>query len=96
MFSHPQIAEAAVFGVPDRHYGEQVVAWVQLKDGATLNEKAVQEFCRGKIMDYKIPYRVKFVTEFPRTVTGKVQKFRMREMMAGELNADPRAAPRSA
>ena len=96
LFTHPQIAEAAVFGVPDRHYGEQVVAWVQLKDGATLNEKAVQEFCRGKIMDYKIPYRVKFVTEFPRTVTGKVQKFRMREMMAGELNADPRAAPRSA
>ena len=93
LFTHPQIAEAVVFGVPDRHYGEQVVAWIQLKDGATLSEKEVREFCRGKIMHYKIPYRVKFVTEFPRTVTGKVQKFRMREITAQESKPAQRSLP---
>jgi fatty-acyl-CoA synthase len=85
LFTHPKIAEAAVFGVPDRHYGEQVMAWIKLKDGAPLNEQEVREFCKGKIMDYKIPYRVKFVTGFPTTVTGKIQKFRMREITVEEL-----------
>ncbi len=86
LFTHPKIAEAAVFGVPDRHYGEQVMAWIKLKDGAPLTEKEVREFCKGKIMDYKIPYRVKFVTAFPTTVTGKIQKYRMREITVEELN----------
>ena len=85
LFTHPKIAEAAVFGVPDRRYGEQVMAWIKLKDGAPLNEQEVREFCKGKIMDYKIPYCVKFVTEFPTTVTGKIQKFRMREITVEEL-----------
>ena len=86
MIAAPSMARYAPVPMPDRHYGEQVVAWIKLKDGATLTEKDVREFCKGKIMDYKIPYRVKFVTEFPTTVTGKIQKFRMREITAQEFN----------
>jgi len=84
LFTHPKIAEAYVIGVPEKYYGEEVVAWVKLKEGQTMSECELQEYCRGRIMDYKIPVQVKFVTEFPTTVTGKVQKFRMREVSAGE------------
>lgn len=86
LFSHPQIAEAYVVGVPDSYYGEQVMAWIKTRDGAQLTETEIQDYCRCHIMDYKIPRYVKFVTEFPTTVTGKVQKFRMREISAGELS----------
>jgi len=85
LFRHPKIAEAYVIGVPDDYYGEQVVAWIKLKDGAEVTAAQIQEFCKGQIMNYKIPRYVKFVTEFPTTVTGKVQKFRMREISAEEL-----------
>ncbi|HYR57747.1 MAG TPA: AMP-binding protein [Chthoniobacteraceae bacterium] len=84
LFTHPKIAEAYVIGIPDSYYGEQVVAWVKCKDGAALTSDDVAAFCKGRIMDYKIPTRVKFVTEFPTTVTGKVQKYRMREISAAE------------
>ena len=80
LFTHPKIAEAYVIGIPDAYYGEQVVAWVKLKEGETTTSDEVVAFCHGKIMDYKIPTRVKFVTEFPTTVTGKIQKYRMREL----------------
>ena len=89
LFSHPKIAEAYVIGVPDSYYGEQVMAWVKCKEGQTLNGDEVRSFCRGQIMDCKIPHYVKFVTEFPTTVTGKIQKFRMREISAAELGAEP-------
>src|SRR5437867_6749353 len=85
LFTHPQIAEAYVVGVPDSYYGEQVAAWVKLKEDATMSAAEVQAFCHGQIMDYKIPRHVKFVSEFPTTVTGKVQKFRMREISTKEL-----------
>ncbi|HEY2953295.1 MAG TPA: AMP-binding protein [Verrucomicrobiae bacterium] len=85
LFTHPQIAEACVIGVPDAYYGEQVMAWVKSKEGATLTADQIQSFCRGRIMDYKIPRYIKFVTEFPATVTGKIQKFRMRELSTKEL-----------
>jgi fatty-acyl-CoA synthase len=88
LFTHPKIAEAYVIGVPDSYYGEQVVAWVKLKENTTMNATEMQAFCRGQIMDYKIPRHVKFVTEFPTTVTGKVQKFRMREISARELGLE--------
>src|SRR5262249_13347876 len=88
LFTHPKIAEAYVVGVPDTYYGEQVVAWVKLKEGATLGATELQIFCRGRIMDYKIPQHVKFVREFPATVTGKVQKFRMREISIRELGLE--------
>jgi fatty-acyl-CoA synthase len=88
LFTHPKIAEAYVIGVPDAYYGEQVMAWVKCKEGETLTAEALQNFCRDQIMDYKVPRYVKFVTEFPTTVTGKVQKFRMREISTKELGLD--------
>ena len=89
LFTHPKIAEAYVIGVPDSYYGEQVMAWVKCKEGQTLNGDEVRSFCRGQIMDCKIPHYVKFVTDFPTTVTGKIQKFRMREISAAELGDEP-------
>jgi len=85
LFTHPQVAEAYVIGVPDAYYGEQVMAWIKLKEGVAVTESEVREFCRRQIMDFKIPHYIKFVSEFPRTVTGKVQKFRMREISTSEL-----------
>jgi fatty-acyl-CoA synthase len=85
LFTHPNIAEAYVIGVPDSYYGEQVMAWVKLKPGHNMNATELQSFCRGRIMDYKIPHHVKFVDDFPKTVTGKVQKFKMREISMTEL-----------
>jgi fatty-acyl-CoA synthase len=85
LFTHPKIAEAYVIGVPDEYYGEQVVAWAKLKEGETLTSDDVITFCKGQIMDYKVPSHVKFVHEFPTTVTGKIQKYRMREISASEV-----------
>jgi fatty-acyl-CoA synthase len=85
LFTHPAIAEAYVFGVSDEYYGEEVAAWVRLKPGERLTEQEVREYCHSRIMDYKVPRRVKFVTEFPSTVTGKIQKFRMRQAMEREI-----------
>ena len=89
LFTHPKIAEAYVIGIPDPYYGEQPMAWVKLKEGKTMTSEQVIAFCQGQIMDYKIPVRVKFVTEFPTTVTGKIQKYKMREQSAGELGITP-------
>lgn len=85
LFSHSKIAEAYVIGVPDAYYGEQVMAWVKLKTGHEMSAQELQAFCRGQIMDYKIPQYIKFVEDFPKTVTGKVQKYRMREISTAEL-----------
>ena len=85
LFTNPRIAEAYVIGVPDAYYGEEVMAWVRLKEPGSMSAEEVRAFCKGKIMDYKIPKHVKFVSEFPTTVTGKIQKFRMREISAKEL-----------
>jgi fatty-acyl-CoA synthase len=71
--------------VPDAYYGEAVAVWVRLREGQLLTAEDLQGFCRGQIMNYKIPRYVKFVDEFPKTVTGKIQKFRMREISAAEL-----------
>lgn len=85
LFTHPAIAEAYVIGLPDEYYGEQVVAWVKVKEGEVLSSEEIVAFCRGNIMDYKIPTHVKFVQDFPTTVTGKIQKYRMREISREEL-----------
>ena len=85
LYGHPKISEVQVIGVPDPRYGEDVCAWVRLRDGATATVEEIREFCRGQIATYKIPRYVRFTDEFPMTVTGKVQKFRMREISAEEL-----------
>ena len=85
LFTHPKIAEAYVIGVPDPYYGEQVMAWVKVKPAQTMTREEVHAFCDGKIMGYKIPHYIKFVDDFPKTVTGKVQKFKMRQISAEEL-----------
>jgi fatty-acyl-CoA synthase len=85
LFRHPKIAAVQVVGVPDQKYGEELCAWVQLKPGASANAEEVQSFCKGQIAHYKIPRYIKFVEVFPMTVTGKVQKFIMREAMMKEL-----------
>ncbi len=79
LYAHPKIAEVQVVGIPDERLGEVVVAWVRLRAGETCTEDEVRSFCEGKIAYFKIPQRVRFVDEFPMTVTGKVQKYRIRE-----------------
>ncbi|MBI3829221.1 MAG: AMP-binding protein [Planctomycetes bacterium] len=85
LFTHAKIAEAYVFGIPDPFYGEQVTAWIKLKAGEQMNPDDVRAYCKGQIADFKIPHHIKFVSEFPTTVTGKIQKFRMREIAVQEL-----------
>jgi fatty-acyl-CoA synthase len=85
LHTHPDIAEAAVVGVPDARYGEELMAWVKARSGATLTEDAVRDFCRGRIAHYKVPRYVRLTRELPMTITGKVQKFRLREMAIEEL-----------
>jgi len=85
LYTHPEIAEAQVFGIPDAKYGEQVCAWVQIRPGSTVTPEDVCAYCKGQITHFKIPKHVKLVEEFPMTVTGKMQKFVMRDMMIEEL-----------
>jgi fatty-acyl-CoA synthase len=86
LYRHPQIQDVQVFGVPDRHYGEVVCAWIKLKAGEACDAESVRSFCREQIAHYKVPHHIRFVDEFPMTVTGKVQKFLMREAMIRELH----------
>jgi fatty-acyl-CoA synthase len=79
LYSHPDIVEVQVIGVPDLKYGEEIMAWVKLREGASLDAEGVRAFCQGKIAHYKIPRYIHVTDEFPMTVTGKVQKFKMRE-----------------
>ncbi|MDK1037444.1 MAG: AMP-binding protein [Actinomycetota bacterium] len=92
LYTHPDIVDAQVIGVPDQKFGEQVMAWVTLKPGATLTEEDVKEYCRGRIAHYKVPAYVAFVDEFPMTVTGKIQKFKLREMAVEELGLEEAAS----
>jgi fatty-acyl-CoA synthase len=85
LFRHPKIEAVQVVGVPDLKYGEELCAWVKLKPGASAGVEEIQTFCKGQIAHYKIPRYIKFVDSFPMTVTGKVQKFLMREQMIREL-----------
>jgi fatty-acyl-CoA synthase len=85
LHSHPDVADVQVIGVPSERYGEEVMAWVRRREGAELTGEDLDAFCRGRIASFKIPRHWKFVSEFPITVTGKVQKFRMREVSVEEL-----------
>src|SRR5581483_4350609 len=93
---HPAVADVQVIGVPDERYGEELMAWVVLESGAAVSEDELREFCRGKIAHYKIPRYVKLVDAFPMTVTGKVQKFKMRESAIQELGLKRAAAAATA
>ena len=88
LYSHPSIQDVVVFGVADDRYGEEVCAWVRLRPGAELTEGAIREYCRGRIAHQKIPRYVKFVEAFPMTVTGKMQKYLMREAMERDLGVE--------
>ena len=88
LYNHPKISDVQVIGVPDERFVEEVMAWVMLKPGESADAEEIREFCRGKIAHYKIPRYVKVTTEFPMTVTGKIQKFRMREMAVEELGLE--------
>jgi fatty-acyl-CoA synthase len=85
LHTHPDVLEAQVIGVPSERYGEEVMAWARLKPGAASTATGLEQYCRGRIADFKVPKYWKFVDEFPLTVTGKVQKFRMREVAIAEL-----------
>lgn len=89
LYRHPKIEDAQVFGVPDPRFGEELCAWVKVRAGETLVAEEVTEFCRGQIAHYKIPRHIRFVDSFPMTVTGKIQKFVMREQMCNELALAP-------
>jgi fatty-acyl-CoA synthase len=96
LYTHPDVEDVQVIGVPDERYGEELMAWVKVRAGATVDAEALREFCRGRIAHFKIPRYVKLVDEFPMTVTGKVQKFKMREESITELGLDTAAATRMA
>jgi fatty-acyl-CoA synthase len=88
LYQHPEIRDVQVVGVPDRKYGEELCAWIILHECATLNAQGVRGFCEGQIAHYKIPRYIKFVDAFPLTVTGKVQKYLIREQMKRELGVE--------
>ncbi|MBI2993045.1 MAG: AMP-binding protein [Gammaproteobacteria bacterium] len=85
LYTYPMIQDVSVFGVPDRKYGEELCAWIRLKPGARCGENEIRDFCQERIAHYKVPRYIRFVDEFPMTVTGKIQKFLMRERMIEEL-----------
>lgn len=92
LLTHPKILDVQVVGLPDEKYGEEVSAWIRVRPGMSLTEEEVREFCRGQIAHYKVPRYIVFVDEYPTTVTGKVQKFKLREMGIQRLGLQRAAA----
>jgi fatty-acyl-CoA synthase len=88
LYTNPKIDQVEVVGVPDKKFGEEIAAFVKLAEGEQATVDEIRDFCRGKLSHFKIPRYVRFVDEFPMTVTGKVQKFILREQMAKELELD--------
>jgi fatty-acyl-CoA synthase len=96
LYTHPEIADVQVIGVPDHRYGEELMAWIVVREGGSVTEDGVRDFCRERIAHYKIPRYVKLVESFPMTVTGKVQKYKMREAAIRELGLPEAAATATA
>jgi fatty-acyl-CoA synthase len=96
LYAHPAIEDVQVIGVPDVKFGEELCAWVKLRPGQTLTPEELREFCTGKIAHYKIPRYLRISDEFPMTVTGKVQKYKMREVSVVELDLGEAASARTA
>ena len=85
LYTNPKIKDVQVIGVPDSKFGEQIAAWIQLKEGQSATPEEIENFCKGRIAHYKVPKYIKFVDDFPTTVTGKIQKYKMREITIKEL-----------
>ena len=96
LYTNPKIQDVQVIGVPDLKYGEEIMAWIKLRDGATATAEELRAFCRDRIAHFKIPRYVKFVDSFPMTVSGKTQKFVMREQSTRELGLAAAAELRTA
>jgi fatty-acyl-CoA synthase len=96
LYTHPKISDVQIIGLPDAKYGEEIMAWVQLKSGEQSSSEEIRAFCQGKIAHYKIPRYVKFVDGFPMTVTGKIQKFLMRQQSIDELGLQSAASVETA
>jgi fatty-acyl-CoA synthase len=80
LYTHPKIADVQIVGLPDERLGETVAAWIKLKAGETASEEEIREYCKGRIAHFKIPHQIRFVDSFPMTVTGKIQKYMIRQM----------------
>jgi len=96
LYTHPKVRDVQVIGVPDAKYGEEIMAYIQLQPGEQATTEEIREFCKGQIAHYKVPRYVKFVDSFPMTVTGKIQKFIMREEAIGELGLQNAASMKTA
>jgi fatty-acyl-CoA synthase len=79
LYAHPKVADVQVVGVPDDAYGEELCAWIRLRQGESADPEEIRDYCRGNLAHFKVPRYVVFTDEFPMTVTGKVQKYKMRE-----------------
>jgi fatty-acyl-CoA synthase len=96
LYSHDAVADVQVIGVPDARYGEELMAWVVLREGASATDEELRAFCDGRIARFKVPRYWRFVDEFPMTVTGKIQKFKLRELAIAELGLEQAAAAATA
>jgi fatty-acyl-CoA synthase len=96
LYGHPDVVDVQVIGIPDERLGEEIMAWVVLRPGAAITAEDLAAHCHGRIARFKTPRHWKLVDEFPMTVTGKVQKFRMREIAVAELGLERAASTRTA
>ena len=96
LYAHPAIEDVQVIGVPDARFGEELCAWVKLRPGEALSLEELRQFCTGKIAHYKIPRYLRISDDFPMTVTGKVQKYKMREVTVAELDLGEAAGTKTA
>lgn len=96
LYQHPKVSDVQVIGVPDKRFGEEIMAWVKLKEGETCTAEEIKGFCKGKIAHFKVPRYVKFTDEFPMTVTGKIRKVEMREVSIKELGLEDAAGVKTA
>ena len=96
LHSHPKIADVYIVGLPDERMGETVLAWIKLKAGENATEAEIRDFCRGRIAHFKVPQYIRFVDSFPMTVTGKIQKFRIREQEIAARGLEHAASIRTA
>ena len=96
LYQHPKVSDVQVIGVPDKRFGEEIMAWVKLKEGETCTGEDIKAFCKGKIAHFKVPRYVKFTDDFPMTVTGKIRKVEMREVSIKELGLEDAAGIKTA